>query len=151
MRRLLLLTAAFLASAPAAPAQLFPIEPQPVAAGIWRGHAPWLRGHYRQLQEMGFQAVLDIRGNQPRASARERRRLERMGIIYMNVPMGFRPLGDGSGEQVLAALQNPPALPLYVHCNIDRDRASAVIGVYRVRVQGWSRAAAIEEAKGFGL
>ena len=67
------------------------------------------------------------------------------------MPISFHPLRDGSGEQVLAALQNPPALPLFVHCNLDRDRASAVIGVYRVRVQGWSREAAIEEAKGFGL
>ena len=128
-----------------------PIEPEPVAPGVWRGHAPWLRGNYRQLQEMGFQAVLDIRGNQPRASARERRKLERMGIIYIKVRMGFHPLRDGTGERVLAALQNPPALPMYVHCNVDKDRSSAVIGVYRMRVQGWSREAAIAEAESFGL
>src|SRR5262249_16636580 len=97
------------------------------------------------------QAVLDIRGNQPRLGGRERRWLERMGIIYVQVPMGFRPLRDGSGERVLAALENPPALPLYVHCNLGRDRASAVIGVYRVRALGWSREAAIAEAKEFGL
>jgi hypothetical protein len=151
MRRTLILAAVFLAGAPAARAQLSPIEPAPVAPGIWRGHAPWWRGHFRQLQEMGVRAVLDIRGNQPRLSARERRRLERMGIIYMKVPLGFHPLRDGSGERVLAALQNPPALPLFVHCNLDRDRASAVIGVYRVRVQGWSREEAIAEAKSFGM
>jgi hypothetical protein len=153
MRRRLILAAIFLTSAPAARAQLRPaeIEPQPVAPGIWRGHAPSRWQHYEQLREMGFKAVLDIRGNQPRLSARERRRLERMGIIYIKVPMGFRPLRDGSGERVLAAMQNPPALPLYVHCNLDRDRASAVIAVYRMRVQGWSRDAAIAEAKEFGL
>jgi len=151
MRRSLIFAAAFLLSTPAARAQLLPIEPQPVAPGVWRGHAPWLRGHYRQLREMGFQAVLDIRGNQPRASARERRRLERMGIIYLRVPMRFGPAIEGSGERVLAALQNPPALPMYVHCNVDKDRSSAVIGVYRVRLQGWSREAAIEEANAFGI
>jgi hypothetical protein len=153
MRLVLIIAAAALIGAPAAQAQLRPkeIEPQPVAPGIWRGHAPSRWEHYRQLQEMGFKAVLDIRGNQPRLSARERRRLERMGIIYINVPMEFRPLRDGSGERVLAALENPPALPMYVHCNLDRDRASAVIGIYRMRVQGWSREAAIEEAKAFGI
>lgn len=151
MRRYFAVLALCLVGAPAAHAQRRPIEPEPVAPGIWRGHAPWSRANYRQLQQLGFQAVLDIRGNQPRASARERRILERMGIIYMKVPLGFRPLRDGSGETVLAALQNPPALPLYVHCNVDRDRSSAVIGVYRMRVQGWSREAAIEEAKSFGL
>jgi hypothetical protein len=153
MRRFLTVIALFAAGAPAARAQLRPaeLEPQPIAPGVWRGHAPSRREHFRQLEEMGFRAVLDIRGNQPRLSARERRRLERMGIIYLNVPMGFRPLRDGSGERVLAALQDPPALPMYVHCNLDRDRTSAVIGVYRVRVQGWSREAAVEEAKSFGL
>src|SRR5205085_2782559 len=127
------------------------IEPQPIAPGIWRGHAPSRWEHYRQLEEMGFRAVLDIRGNQPRLSARARRRLERMGITYIKVRMGFRPLRDGTGERVLAALQNPPALPMYVHCNLDRDRTSAVIGIYRVRVQGWSREAAIAEAKEFRI
>ena len=151
MRRILILSAACLTFAPAARAQILPIEPEPVAPGVWRGHAPWLRGNYRQLQEMGFQAVLDIRGNQPRASARERRMLERMGIIYIKVRMGFHPLRDGTGERVLAALQNPPALPMYVHCNVDKDRSSAVIGVYRMRVQGWSREAAVEEANAFGI
>jgi DSP-PTPase phosphatase fused to NAD+ Kinase len=151
MRRFIILSAVSLTFVPAARAQALPIEPQPVAPGVWRGHAPWLRGNYRQLREMGFQAVLDIRGNQPRASARERRLLERMGIVYMKAPLGFRPLRDGSGEHILAVLQNPPALPMYVHCNVDRDRSSAVIGVYRVRVQGWSREAAVEEAQSFGL
>lgn len=151
MRRLLVLCAAFVLSSPAARAQLFPIEARPVAPGIWRGHAPWSRGNYRQLEEMGVKAVLDLRGNQPRASARERRRLERMGIIYLKVPMRFGPPSEGSGERVLAAMQNPPTLPMFVHCNLDRDRSSAVIGVYRVRVQGWTREAAIAEAKSFGL
>lgn len=151
MRRLFILTVIVLTSSPAARAQPSPIDAQPVAPGIWRGHAPWLRRDYQQLQQMGFKAVLDIRGNQPRASARERRRLERMGITYLKVPMRFGPLSAGSGERVLAAMQNPPALPMFVHCNLDRDRSSAVIGVYRVRVQGWSREAAIAEAKSFGL
>jgi len=151
MRRFLILAAVFFAGAHDARAQLSRIEPAPVAPGIWRGHAPWLRRDYQQLQQMGFKAVLDIRGNQPRASAQERRRLERMGIIYLKVPMRFGPPSEGSGERVLAAMQNPPALPMFVHCNLDRDRSSAVIGVYRVRVQGWTREAAIAEAKSFGL
>jgi Tyrosine phosphatase family len=151
MRRLMIAAAVVLTAAPAAPAQLLRMEPEPIVPGIWRGRAPRFPRHYDKLEELGIRAVLDIRGNQRRLSARERRRLERRGIIYEKVPMGFRPLRDGSGERVLAAMQNPPALPFYVHCNIDRDRSSAVIGIYRVRVQGWSREAAIAEAKSFGL
>jgi protein tyrosine/serine phosphatase len=40
---------------------------------------------------------------------------------------------------------------MYVHCELDRDRTSAIIGVYRIRVQGWSQEAAEAEAKSFGI
>ena len=41
--------------------------------------------------------------------------------------------------------------PMFVHCNIDRDRGAVAVAAYRVRVQGWDPAAAQAEAKSFGL
>jgi protein tyrosine/serine phosphatase len=151
MRRFLMIAAVVLIGPPAARAQLIKLNAVEIAPGIYRGRAPRLPRHYGELQQMGVRAILDIRGNQPSLRALERRRLAGTGIIYEQVPLGFRPLRDGSGEAVLAALQNPPALPLYVHCNIDRDRSSAILAIYRMRVQGWSREAAVAEAKSFGL
>src|SRR5207249_7303350 len=103
------------------------------------------------LRQMGIRTVLDIRGNQPFASALERRMAEAHGLVYRRVPLSFKPLRDGSDERVLAAMQNEADYPLFVHCNIDRDRTSAVIAAFRVRVQGWSGAAAAAEARQFGL
>src|SRR5947209_896827 len=103
------------------------LKVEPIAPGLWRGRAPYLPRHYEELRRLGVRTILDIRGNQPFASAKERRRAEAYGLVYRQVPMGFRPLRDGSGERVLAALQNQADYPLYVHCNLDRDRTSAVI------------------------
>ena len=127
------------------------LQAVPIAPGLWRGRAPYLPRHYEELRRLGVRTVLDIRGNQPLASAYERRRAEAHGLVYRHVPMGFRPLRDGSGERVLAALQNQADYPLYVHCNVDRDRTSAVVGVCRVCVDGWSLEAAEAEARWFGI
>jgi protein tyrosine phosphatase (PTP) superfamily phosphohydrolase (DUF442 family) len=145
------LTAAF---APAAHAQPVPdgrLKASEVEPGLWRGHAPYFRQDYEDLRQLGVRTVVDIRGNQPLASFIERRRVEAMGLTYRNVPFGFQPLRDGSDAAVLAALQNRADYPLYVHCNIDRDRTAVAVAAYRVRVQGWNPADAQAEAKSFGL
>jgi len=67
------------------------------------------------------------------------------------VPMGFRPLRDGSAERVLTAMTNEADYPMFVHCNIDRDRTSVTIAAFRVRAQGWDGSAAAAEARRFGL
>ena len=100
---------------------------------------------------MGVKTVLDIRGNQPFASAQERRRAAAHGLEYRKVPISFRPLRDGSAERVVAAMQNEADYPMYVHCNIDRDRTSVAVAAFRVRAQGWDGAAAAAEARQFGL
>src|SRR4051812_19135910 len=111
------------------------LKPNPVAPGLWRGRAPYLPRHYEALRQMGVRTVLDIRGNQPFASAKERRRAEAHGLVYRKVPISFRPLRDGSAERVVAAMRNEADYPLYVHCNIDRDRTSVAVAAFRVRAQ----------------
>ncbi|MEO2091237.1 MAG: hypothetical protein ABGY75_17385 [Gemmataceae bacterium] len=122
-----------------------------IEPGLWRGHAPYFRQDYEDLRQLGVRTVLDIRGNQPLASFIERRRVEALGLTYRKVRFGFQPLRDGSDAAVLAALQNRADYPLYVHCNIDRDRTAVAVAAYRVRVQGWQPADAQAEAKSFGL
>jgi hypothetical protein len=119
--------------------------------GLWRGKTPITHEHYEQLKALGIRTLLDIRGVQPVQSWVERRRAAMHGLEYRQVPLSFHPLKDQSGEAVLAAMQDRTAYPLYVHCELDRDRTSAIIAVYRMRVQGWSQEAAEAEAKEFGI
>src|SRR4051794_16359492 len=77
------------------------LQPRPLIPGLlWRGRAPYRHQHYEVLRQMGVRTVLDIRGNQPFASAQERRRAAAHGLVYRKIPMGFRPLRDGSVEPV---------------------------------------------------
>ena len=127
------------------------LKPSQVAPELLRGQAPYSDQDYAELQQLGVRTVLDLRGDQPFASFIERRRVEAMGMTYRKVRFGFQPLRDGSDAAVLAAMQNTADYPMYVHCNIDRDRTSVAVAAYRVKVQGWTRAAATIEAKSYGL
>jgi protein tyrosine phosphatase (PTP) superfamily phosphohydrolase (DUF442 family) len=151
-RRLLLVAAVVVALGPSAGAQSKDwLRPSLIHPGLWRGHAPYRAQHYEQIKALGVRTILDMRGNQPFASARERRLAAQHGLDYINVPISFRPLRDGSGDAVVAAMADASKYPMYVHCNLDRDRTSAAVAAYRVKVQGWSVAAAEREAKAHGI
>jgi protein tyrosine phosphatase (PTP) superfamily phosphohydrolase (DUF442 family) len=53
-------------------------------------------------------------------------------------------------DQALAIIQDPSKQPVLVHCHLGRDRTGAVIGAYRVVVQGMSVDQAAAEAKTMG-
>jgi hypothetical protein len=151
IRRLLLGAAVLLLPQPAGAQEKNWLQISQVHDGLWRGRMPFLESHYEKLQALGIRTVLDIRGTQPVQSWVESRQAPRHGLVYWQVPLSFHPLKDGSGEAVLAAMQDVSAYPMYIHCEIDRDRTSAIIGVYRMRVQGWSKEAATAEAHEFGI
>jgi hypothetical protein len=148
MRHTLLICTALLLAAPAARADL---DARQIAPGIYRGRVPKHDADFAELHRLGVRTVLDIRGNAPLASVRERRKVEASGLTYRKVRLGFRPLRDGTGDRALAALSNQADYPLYMHCQLDRDRTSALVAAFRVRNQGWSVAAAEAEARSFGL
>jgi protein tyrosine/serine phosphatase len=150
MTRLAVLIAVLLSAASARAAEDW-LRPSEISPGLWRGRAPYRHRHFEEIKALGVRTILDMRGNQPLASVRERRRAERHGLEYRNEPMGFRPLRDGSDGRVVAVMQDVSAYPMYVHCNVDRDRSSVAVFAYRRRVQGWSQPAAEAEVRRFGL
>jgi hypothetical protein len=127
------------------------LQPSLVHEGLWRGRTPITHGHYEELKALGIRTILDIRRGQVLESTVERHRAPMHGLEYRLVPLSFHPLKDGTGEAVLAAMQDVSAYPMYIHCELDRDRTSAIIGIYRMRIQGWSKEAAEAEAHEFGI
>jgi protein tyrosine phosphatase (PTP) superfamily phosphohydrolase (DUF442 family) len=53
-------------------------------------------------------------------------------------------------DQALAVINDASKQPVLVHCHLGHDRTGAVIGAYRVAVQGWPVAKAAAEAKQLG-
>ena len=127
------------------------LEISEVAPGLYRGRVPKTDEDFAELDCLCIRTVLDIRGNTPFATERERKRVESHGLKYQNVPLSFHPLRDGSGDRVVGALANPSDYPMYVHCQVNRDRTSAAVAVFRIRVQGVDVKTAEDEARSFGI
>jgi protein tyrosine/serine phosphatase len=53
-------------------------------------------------------------------------------------------------DQALAIINDPAKQPVVVHCHLGHDRTGAVVGAYRVTVQGWTVDKAAAEAKAMG-
>jgi hypothetical protein len=122
-----------------------------VSPGIYRGPAPETAADYRQLSALGIRTVLDIRSGRRRDRERECACLKSYGIYYIHAPVSFRPERDGSAERALRILTNSQRHPIYIHCQLGRDRSGLIIGLYRVRCDGWSRQRAYCEMKRFGF
>jgi protein tyrosine phosphatase (PTP) superfamily phosphohydrolase (DUF442 family) len=90
-----------------------------------------------------------------RNDASERTLVESLGMTFVHIPVTFRPM---SGEmprdavnRFLAAVDNPAAGPVFVHCQRGADRTGAFIGLYRILRQGWTADAAYREARAIGM
>jgi protein tyrosine/serine phosphatase len=127
------------------------IEIAEVSPGIYRGPAPYTASDYRQLQALGIKTVLDIRKFRRRRLEEECRCVRAHDMMYTNVPVSFRPQRDGNAECALRALVDARRRPVYIHCELGRDRAGLIIALYRVRCEGWSLCAAYAEMERFGF
>jgi protein tyrosine/serine phosphatase len=60
---------------------------------------------------------------------------------------------DDKVERFLRIVTDPSRTPVFVHCQHGADRTGMMVAMYRVVVQGWSKADAIDEMRrgGFGF
>lgn len=131
--------AAFCALATPASAELNAREQAP---GIYTGTAPKTASDYAELRRLQVRTVIDMRKFRPLDSRREEAMATRQGLVYHSLPIGFFPTRDGAPECVLRLLAEPRNHPVYIHCQLGRDRTGLVIALYRVRYLGWSPEAA---------
>jgi hypothetical protein len=122
-----------------------------VAPGIYRGPAPESAADYCQLRDLGVRTVLDIRKFRRRKLDEHGRCVRAHGMNYLRVPIGFYPNRDCSPDRALRVLTNARLYPIYIHCQLGRDRSGLVIGLFRIRCQGWSACDAYAEMQQFGF
>jgi tyrosine-protein phosphatase SIW14 len=117
-----------------------------VAPGIFRGCQPEPEG-YATLKAMGVRTVINLRTRHG-----EREAVEGAGMRYVEIPMSFLRKADPAVvRKALSVMTDPANQPVFVHCSVGRDRTGVVVAVYRMEVDGWSKAKAVAEMEALGF
>lgn len=116
-----------------------------VSADLYRCAQPSAAG-MRELAGFGIAAVVNLRDHHGDADAVAGTRL-----VSIAVPLGTTDLSYEQLVEAVAVLQAAPK-PVAVHCWRGSDRTGAVVAAWRVVVDGWTPAAALDEmvAGGYG-
>jgi hypothetical protein len=109
-----------------------------IAPGVYAGGAPRTQADYQRLQCLGIKTIVDVRDPYPRLAARAECGADAYCLNRVAIPLGYRPMCNNTPELVLQIMTDAEQLPVYIHCNLGRDRAALVVALYRVRYLGWS-------------
>ena len=106
----------------------------------------------REIKRMGFKTVVNLRlASEPGALVDEEGAIVRsLGMTYVHLPFNIQTPDPKLVENFMAAVAGPVNTPAYVHCAAG-GRAAALWMIKRVKADGWTRAAALEEANALGL
>lgn len=121
-----------------------------VAGGFYRGGQPTAEG-FRALEDFGIRTVISLRQTVNDASL-----AAGSGLVLVRVPMKSRYVAENGGARIVRAMQalreGLKAGPVLVHCHHGADRTGAIVALYRMLYQGWTRQQALDEliAGGYG-
>jgi protein tyrosine/serine phosphatase len=100
------------------------------------------------LKKLGIKTIINLRSFHS-----DRDEIGVTGLAYEHIYM--KPWHPEVEDLVrfLKIVTDPKRTPAFVHCHYGADRTGTVIAVYRIAVQGWSKAEAIREMTqgGFGV
>jgi tyrosine-protein phosphatase SIW14 len=96
---------------------------------------------------MGVRTVVNLRA---RHGGREA--VEAEGMRYVEIPMSFlKKVDPAAVRKALSVMTDRANQPVFVHCSVGTDRTGVVVAVYRMEVDGWSEAEAMEEMEALGF
>jgi protein tyrosine/serine phosphatase len=104
----------------------------------------------RWLADHGFRTVITFRQHHDEEAA-----LARAGLPLVEIPIqcdlfGSSPPTEAQVAQFLSIARDSSRRPVYFHCARGADRTGMFAALYRIEVDGWTNAEAIEEMQAFG-
>jgi len=120
-----------------------------VAPGFYRGAAPTENG-LKQLKAMGVKTVIDLR-IAPHLVQAEKLEAERLGLRFVNLPMGAEPPTKREVATFLQIANLAGTSPVYVHCQHGADRTGTMVGIYREVHDHWNFPQAYAEMRHYGF
>jgi protein tyrosine phosphatase (PTP) superfamily phosphohydrolase (DUF442 family) len=118
-----------------------------VSEKLYRGDQPSPEG-MRNLKDLGLKTIINLRSFHS-----DRDEIGGTGLAYEHIYMKAWHPEEEDVVRFLKIVTDPRRAPVLVHCQHGADRTGTVIAVYRIAVQGWSKAEAIREMTqgGFGF
>ena len=118
-----------------------------VANELYRGDQPSPQG-MQNLKELGLKTIINLRSFHS-----DRDEIGDTGLAYEHITMKAWHPEEKEAVRFLKIVTDPQRTPVLVHCQHGSDRTGAMIAIYRIAVQGWSKAEAIREMTegGFGF
>jgi protein tyrosine phosphatase (PTP) superfamily phosphohydrolase (DUF442 family) len=114
---------------------------------LYRGDQPSPQG-MQNLKKLGLKTIINLRSFHS-----DRDEIGETGLAYVHIFM--KPWHPEEEEVVrfLKVIADPQRGPFLVHCQHGSDRTGTMVAIYRIAVQGWSKAEAIREMTegGFGF
>ena len=115
---------------------------------LYRGAQPTDEG-FAQLRSLGIDTVVRLSLGEE-GSAAERAVVESLGMKFVNLP--WSSVHDPNPDQIVAFLmlvKEHPNRKIFVHCKAGSDRTGTFVALYRIAVDHWTPARAIDEMKAF--
>ena len=119
-----------------------------VESGLYRGAQPDAAG-FRALRDMGVRTIVNLRSMHDDGPL-----VAPLGLALVNIPMptlpDIDPPTDAEIRTFFDVVLDPARRPVFVHCAQGKDRTGTMCALYRIEVDGWTPARAIEEMRSFG-
>jgi len=110
-----------------------------VSPSLYRSDQPSALG-MKNLKKLGIKTIVNLRSFHS-----DRRKLKATGLAYEHIYMKAWHPEEKEAVRFLKIVTDPRRIPVLVHCQHGADRTGAMIAVYRIAVQGWSKEEAIRE------
>lgn len=117
-----------------------------VDENLYRGQQPTDKG-LAELKARGIKTVVYLHFSKKQA-AHEKAVVEGLGMKFVHIPMSWiTPPKQAQIDQWLKITSDPAQGPVFVHCQHGKDRTGAMVGIYRMKHDGWKYDQAYKEMK----
>jgi len=122
-----------------------------VSAHLYRGAQPEA-GTLGKLKALGVTTIVDLRREGPDTRAREQSEAESLGLHFVSIPLGgFSTPTSDQVAQFLKLLAGNSSEIVFVHCHYGDDRTGVFVATYRIGIEKWPVARAMDEMNYFGF
>lgn len=107
---------------------------------------------YKKIKDQGFVAIINLRQKSEYDEFLEKKRVEKLGMVYHNIPMDMsKPLdNDYVSKVTTAVVSHRKNGNVLVHCSTG-NRVGIWLGAHFYKDHGYSKAEAIQQARLLGL